>query len=330
MKKAIYAVMMLVLASSLLFAQGAKDPDLAASFMVKPETEVRVAALKGPTAMGLSDLIDRSQAGALNGNRYSFQLEGAVDAVTPLVVKGDVDFAALPANLAAVLYKNTSGKVQVVGINTLGVLYIVENGSSVSSVEDLRGKTIYSAGKGATPEYALNYILGSNGLEIGKDVFIEWKSEHAECVAALAADSDAVAMLPQPFATTAMMKNSSMRTALDLNKLWEEKVGSVLITGVTVVRREFAENNPDALKAFLEDYAASVNTVNTDNARGAKLVGGLGIVPEQVALKALPFCNITLITGEEMKEALSNYLSILFEQNPKSVGGALPGEDFYL
>ena len=290
--------------------------------------EVDVAALRGPTSMGLVKLMEESENG-LTDNSYSFTLEGAPDAIVPLLVKGDIDAAAIPGNLASVLYNNTKGQIEVIAINTLGVLYIVENGDSIQSVDDLRGRTIYSAGKGSTPEYALQYILSSNGLEVGKDVFIEWKSEHAECVAALKADKNGCAMLPQPFAATAMMQDGNIRIALDLNDLWEEQVGSVLITGVTVVRKDFASENPETLQAFMEDYASSVEYVQCDVPGAATLIGKYGIVPEKAALAALPYCRISFITGEEMKEALSEYLSILYDANPKSVGGALPDNGFY-
>ena len=291
--------------------------------------DVSVAALRGPTSMGMVWLMNESEKGDVDGNSYSFQLEGAADALVPLVVRGDVDIAAIPGNLASVLYNNTDGRVEVIGINTLGVLYIVAHDDSVASVDDLRGRTIYSAGKGATPEYALQYVLASNGLEVGRDVFIEWKSEHAECVAALRSDPDGVAMLPQPFATTAMMSDPSIRIAIDLNDLWEEKVGSVLITGVTVANKAWAEENPEALQAFLGSYRESIEYANSDIQGAAALIGKYGIVPEKVAAAALPYCQVTLITGDEMKTALSEYLAILFGQNPKSVGGALPADDFY-
>lgn len=290
--------------------------------------EVDVAALRGPTSMGLVKLMEESENG-FTDNSYSFTLEGAPDAIVPLLVKGDIDAAAIPGNLASVLYNNTKGQIEVIAINTLGVLYIVENGDSIQSVDDLRGRTIYSAGKGSTPKYALQYILSSNGLEVGKDVFIEWKSEHAECVAALKADKNGCAMLPQPFAATAMMQDGNIRIALDLNDLWEEKVGSVLITGVTVVRKDFASENPETLQAFMEDYASSVEYAQCDVPGAAALIGKYGIVPEKAALAALPYCRISFITGEEMKEALSEYLSILYDANPKSVGGALPDDGFY-
>ena len=221
----------------------------------------------------------------------------------------------------------------MLAINTLGVLYIVDTDDSVHSVSDLRGRTLYASGKGATPEYALNAILAGNGLDPEKDVTIEWKSEHAECLASLLAGGGA-ALLPQPFVTTAQMKNEGVRVALDLTAEWDAlqkdaEAPSALLTGVVVVRRAFAEEHPDAVNAFLNDYAESVAFVNSNVEAAAELIGKYEIVPAAVAARALPACNITFIEGEEMQEKLSGYLSVLFSQNPKAVGGKLPGDDFY-
>ena len=291
--------------------------------------EINVTALRGPTAMGMVKLMKDSESGEINGNDYNFKIEGAIDAVTPALVRGTTDIAAVPANVSSVLYNNTDGGVRVLAINTLGVLYIAEKGDSIHSVEDLRGKTIYSSGNGATPEYALRFVLESAGLEIGKDVFIEWRSEHAECVAALESSENAVAMLPQPFLTSALVSNPEIRVALDLNDLWMEAMGTELITGVVVARSDFLSENEDAVRAFLSSYSDSVDFVNGNIDEGARLVGEYGIVGEAVAKKAIPGCNITCITGEEMKNALSNYLEVLYSMNPKSVGGSLPDESYY-
>ena len=291
--------------------------------------EINVTALRGPTAMGMVKLMKDSESGSVNGNDYDFTIEGAIDAVTPAIVRGSTDIAAVPANVSSVLYNNTDGGIEVLAINTLGVLYIAEKGDSVHSVEDLRGKTIYSSGNGATPEYALRFVLESAGLEIGRDVFIEWRSEHAECVAALEANDGAVAMLPQPFLTSALLSDSSIRVALDLNDLWMEAMGTELITGVVIARTSFIEENEDEVRAFLSSYGDSVDFVNGNISEGAALVGEYGIIGEKVANLAIPGCNITLITGEEMKAAMSNYLGVLYSMNPKSVGGALPNEDYY-
>lgn len=265
---------------------------------------------------------------------FTFTIAASADEITPKLIQGELDIAAVPANLASVLYNNTEGKLQVLAINTLGVLYLVESGDTVHSVEDLRGKTIYSSGKGSTPEYALSYLLSQNGIDPEQDVSIQWKSEHSECVAALAAEENAIAMLPQPFVTTAQAKNEGIRVALDLNEEWEKLSSegdqkATLITGVVVARKEFTEEHPALVQQFLKEYEASVDYVNSDTEGAAALVGSYDIVPEAVAKKALPECNITFVAGAELKEKLSGYLQVLFDQNPKAIGGKLPGDDFY-
>ncbi|MBR5088656.1 MAG: ABC transporter substrate-binding protein [Ruminiclostridium sp.] len=291
-----------------------------------PDT-VRVAALKGPTAMGMIKLMDDSDND--DESIYDFEIFAAPDELTPLVIKGDIDIACIPANLASVLYNKTEGAVEVLAVNTLGVLYIVENGGeTVNSVEDLKGKTLYASGQGSTPEYALNYILSQNG--IADEVNIEWKTEHAECLTALTENPGSVALLPQPFVTTAMIKNEGIRVALDLNAEWDKlDNGSSLITGVVVGRKEFIESYPAVINEFLAGYDASVGYVNSDTDGAAALIGKYDIVPEAVAKKALPACNIVFIDGTEMKEKLSGYLQVLFDSDPKSVGGKTPAEDFY-
>lgn len=291
-----------------------------------------VAALKGPTAMGMVKMM--SDDAQNDQPTFDFNIYASADEITPKLVQGELDIAAVPANLASVLYNNTEGQVQVLAINTLGVLYIVENGDTVQSVEDLRGKTIYASGKGNTPEYALRYLLEGNGIDPDADVTIEWKSEHSECVAALAADPAGIAMLPQPFVTTAQAQNENLRVALDITEEWDklaEESGSdaALLTGVVVARKEFVEQNPQLVGTFLSLYEKSVAYANEEVEETAKLIGEYDIVPEAVAAKALPECNITFIEGGEMKAKLSAYLQTLMDQNPKAIGGAMPGDDFY-
>ena len=298
------------------------------------EDAVTIMALKGPTAMGMVSFMKQSDQGEITDEEYKFQIAASPDEVTPAIVQGTADIAAVPANLASVLYQKTDGGVQVLTINTLGVLYLVENGTQIQDISDLKGKTIYASGKGATPEYALNYILKENGLTPGEDVQIEWKSEHTECVVALTEHTDAIALLPQPFVTTAQSKNESLRVALDLTEEWDsiqEKNGgnSSLVTGVTVVRTEFALEYPEIVEDFLERYQESADYVNAHTEEAAELIGDYDIVPEAIAKKALPACNIVYIGGSEMKEKLSGYLEVLEQENPQSVGGALPEDDFY-
>ena len=307
---------------------------LCAGTNVLAEDSVTVLALKGPTAMGMVSLMDQADQGEITDENYNFQIVASPDEVTPAIAQGTADIAAVPANLASVLYQKTDGGVQALTINTLGVLYLVENGDQIQSISDLKGKTIYASGKGATPEYALNYILKENGLTPGEDVQIEWKSEHTECVAALAEHEDAIALLPQPFVTTAQSKNDSLRVALDLTEEWDNLQkgnggNSSLVTGVTVVRTEFAQEHPDIVEDFMERYQESVTFVNDHTEEAAKLIGDYDIVPEEIAKKALPECNIVYIDGAEMKEKLSGYLEVLEQENPQAVGGALPADEFY-
>lgn len=286
------------------------------------QSPVRVAALKGPTAMGLVKLMDDSK----DGDAYAFTLAASPDALVPAIAKGEVDMACLPVNLAAILYQNTKGAIRVTNINTLGVIYILEKGEEVKSLSDLSGRKIYASGKASTPEYTLTYLLEKAGV---KDVEVDWKAEHSEALAAFLTDPAGLAMLPQPFVTVAQTKNESIHIALDLTREWEAVTGDTMVTGVTVARTEFLENNPEAAAQFLKDYEASVAYVNANTWKAAALIGGFDIVAAPVAEKALPYCNITFIAGADMEKALTSFYQMLYDQNPKSVGGQVPDAAFY-
>jgi len=293
-----------------------------------PKTVIRVGGLTGPTSMGLVKVMadDENNNAA---NDYEFTIVGSADELTPKLIQGQLDAAAIPANLAAVLYKNTNGALQIAAVNTLGVLYIVEKGETVNALDDLKGKTIYATGKGSVPEYNLRYILLQNGINPDKDITIEWKSEPAEVVALLSAKGG-VAMLPQPYVTIAKGSVEGLRTVLDLTGEWEKlNNGSLPITGVLVVRRDFAEANPQAMEAFLAEYKASAEFVNANTGDAAADIEKFGIFKAAVAEKAIPFCNITFLSGSEMKNAIKGYLEVLFGQNPASVGGVMPDDNFY-
>lgn len=290
------------------------------------QQDVKIMALKGPTAMGLVHMMEEAKQGKISSNNYHFQIGKAVDEVSPLVAKGEVDIATVPANLSSVLYKNTNKEVKVLGINTLGVLYLVEMGNTINKIDDLKGRTIYASGKGATPEYSLRYLLKKNNIQ---DVKIEWKSEHTEVVQALLKDPKGVALLPEPFVTVASMKQKKIHVALDINAEWQKAEGMPLITGVVIARKDWAEKHPDVVKDFLKYYKESVDFSASHIDETAKLIDQYNIVKEQVAKKALPKCHITLITGNDLKKQLQSYLNILYQQNPKAVGGSLPSDDFY-
>ena len=294
-------------------------------------TVIHVASLKGPTTMGMVKLIHDNESGE-SLNEYDFAIEGAADAIAPALLKqGALDIALVPCNVASVWYNNSNGAVQVAAINTLGVLYVLEAGDTIQSVEDLKGKTIYSTGQGATPEYALNYVLKGNGLDPETDVNVEFLTEATEVANAMLNDKATVAVLPQPYVTGVLAQNSDVRVALSLSDEWDKiDETSAMITGVVLVRKEFAEENPEAVAAFLEEYRASTEYVNENPAEAAVWIAELEIVAKApIAEKAIPACNIVCITGEEMQEKIGGYLTALYEQNPAAVGGTLPDEAFY-
>ena len=347
-KKVLSAVLALAMAASLAACGGAaavsstepaSEPAATEAPAETTETAaesagIRIAGLKGPTTMGLVNLIAQAEAGQ-TAQDYAFTMYGAADELVPLLVKGELDAAAIPANLAATLYQKTGGALEVACINTLGVLYVVELGNNIQSVEDLKGATIVTTGKGTTPEYVLRYVLSQNGIDPDKDVTIEYLSEATEVAARLTAPSTdsrtIVAMLPQPFVTSVVAQSEGgVRVALDMNEEWQKVAGSRLVTGVTVVRKEFAEANPDVMAQLMTDYAASVESVTADLSGTAALCEQYGVVAKAaLAEKALPSCNIVFETGDEMKTDLTAYLQVLYDADPASVGGALPGEDFY-
>lgn len=292
---------------------------------------VRIGSLKGPTSLGILFMMEEAEQGRTDCE-YEFRMAAGADELLPLLVKGELDIALVPANVAAVLYRKTEGGVTVIDINTLGVLYLVTGSTEITGVPDLKGHTIYLTGKGATPEASLKFILQKSGLT-EDDYKLEYKSEAAEVAAVLAQNPDAIGLLPQPFATAALMQNENLRIALDMSAVWEslqEEEGGAMVTGVTVVRNEFLQERRESVETFLEQHRDSVAAINADPEAGAALAVEAGIVAEEpVAVQAIPRCNLVCVTGEEMKSALSAYLDVLAEFDAELVGGGLPEEDFY-
>lgn len=299
------------------------------SKMTKEDTmEYQVAVLKGPTGIGFVKAWDDSE-NSKTLNTYNCTAYGTADEITAGIIKGDIDLAAVPCNLASVLYQKTGGKIKIAAINTLGVLYILSTSDEIKSVEDLKGKTIYTTGQGTTPEYTLNYILKQNHLTPGEDVTIEYKSEAAEVAALMSESDDVIAMLPQPYVTTVLQKNENMKIVLDMTKEWNQVSDETLVTGVVIARDEVIEKNEKAFEQFLTDYENSVQFATENLEETAKMADSYDIIKEAVAKQAIPYCNICFIKGDEMKSTVKAFLGVLYEANPQSVGGEEPDDDFY-
>lgn len=287
------------------------------------DTEIRIAALKGPTGMGMVKLADKQ-----NYPNYTVSIEASPDALNPRIISGEVDVAAVPVNLASVLYNKLDGDISVLAVSTLGVLYVVEAGSEVNSVADLAGKTVYATGQGATPEYILNYLLDKNG--VAGSVEVNYVGEHAALATMLANGSAEIGMLPEPNVTSTLAGNDNLRIALNLTEEWNKVCSTELVQGVVIARKSFVNEHLEAIEQFLREYEKSSAFVNENIDEAAKLIVDAGILGNvEIAKKAIPNCNISFSKGEAMHKAVEGMLAVLFEANPKSIGGKLPDKDFY-
>lgn len=312
-------IVTMITAAVMLFSLAA----LAACSKKQDDTEIRIAALKGPTGMGMVKLADKQ-----NYPNYTVSIEASPDALNPRIISGEVDVAAVPVNLASVLYNKLDGDISVLAVSTLGVLYVVEAGSEMNSVADLAGKTVYATGQGATPEYILNYLLDKNG--VAGSVEVNYVGEHAALATMLADGSAEIGMLPEPNVTSTLAGNDNLRIALNLTEEWNKVCSTELVQGVVIARKSFVNEHPEAIEQFLREYEKSSAFVNENIDEAAKLIVDVGILGNvEIAKKAIPNCNISFSKGEAMHKAVEGMLAVLFEANPKSIGGKLPDKDFY-
>ncbi len=312
-------IVAMITAAVMLFSLAA----FAACSKKQDDTEIRIAALKGPTGMGMVKLADKQ-----NYPNYTVSIEASPDALNPRIISGEVDVAAVPVNLASVLYNKLDGDISVLAVSTLGVLYVVEAGSKVNSVADLAGKTVYATRQGATPEYILNYLLDKNG--VAGSVEVNYVGEHAALATMLANGSAEIGMLPEPNVTSTLTGNDNLHIALNLTEEWNKVCSTELVQGVVIARKSFVNEHPEAIEQFLREYEKSSAFVNENIDEAAKLIVDAGILGNvEIAKKAIPNCNISFSKGEAMHKAVEGMLAVLFEANPKSIGGKLPDKDFY-
>ena len=335
--KKVRAIVSLLLALTLALSltacggQANSEPEQPETQEEQTAAEINLYVLSGPTGIGAMNLWAASDAGETK-NTYHITMPGANDEVVAALSKGDADIAAVATNLAATLYNKTDGGVTVLAVNTLGVLSLLSNGQEVNAVSDLKGKTIYAPGQGANPEYILRYVLTGNGLDPDKDVTLRFVGEGSELLTVWQSDPEAVILAPQPVATSILMQNENARTLFDMTEEWDKIAGgdSTLMMGCVIVRNEFLQANPGAVELLLQEYAASIEKAQFDVEGTAALCEQYGLIPKAaLAQKAIPSCGLTFVTGAEMKTGLSGYLQVMFDANPKSVGGALPGDGFY-
>jgi NitT/TauT family transport system substrate-binding protein len=308
-------------------------PTVSTSIPYNDRAQMRVATIQGPSGIGMVQLMEQNEKQS-SRNRYSFTVEPSAQNIASMVISGQVDVACVPTNLAATLYNKMSGGARLIALNTLGVLYIVENGNTVSRIEDLRGKTLHVSGQGSIPQYAIEYILAAYSLS--GEVNVVYYADHDELAALAAAGKTVLSMLPEPKVTAALSQNASLRIAVDITRAWADAAkkngdtGSVLTMGGVVVRTDYLQAHPEAVKAFLAEYKISVDFISANIAAGSVLVEKFGIMPKAaVAAKAIPNCNIVFIQGAEMASSIRKLYDVLFASNPQSIGGLVPKDDFY-
>lgn len=291
---------------------------------------IRLAGLKGPTSMGMAKMLDDNDRGNTK-NTYEFTMAPTGDELVPKILQGELDILAVPSNLGAVLYNSSEGGVQMLAANMLGAIYVLEkDGEAIGSIEDLKGQTVYTVGKGSTPQFLLAYLLEQHGLTMGEDVAVEWRDDPTEIVGLLSVGTASICMLPQPFVNVAQTQVENLRIALDMNAEWDAlDNGSQLITAGLIARSEFVEEHPEQIADFLDELAASTDWINANVEDAAQLIEKYDIVPAAIAEAALPLCNIVCIVGKEMKTSTEAYFQVLYDQNPEAVGGAMPEDDFY-
>ncbi len=312
-------------------APSGDETNLPDEVVIDYDTEFNITVISGTTGMGFANMMTENN----NGNgafKYNFDIVTAADIASSAIISGSADIAAVPTNLAAVLYNKTNGGIKALAVNTLGVLYLIENGEGITDTSGLAGKTIYCCQQGANPEYITSYILEQNGYEVGKDVFLDFTYNAPDDLAnALIAGEVDLAVLPEPKVTTTLMKNDSLRVALNFTEEWEKvSGGQPLPQGCIIARNEFIEAHPNEVNAFLEEYKKSVDFVNESPEEASAMIAELKIIPNaQIALKAIPGCNIAYLDGEEMASAMSSFFTVLHSKNSKAVGGMLPDENIF-
>ena len=330
MKRFLSVLLALAMVLSLA-ACGQQDVVVGVEQAEREAMDVNVYVLSGPTGIGAMNLWEQFDAGE-TFDRYHFTMPGSNDEVVAAISNGTADIACVATNLAATLYNKTNAGVICLAVNTLGVLHLLVNGATVDSIADLAGRTIYLPGQGANPEYILRYILSENGLDSDSDVMLSFVGEGSELLTVWQREPDAVILAPQPVATSLLMQYDSAAEAFDMTEEWDKVSGgdSTLMMGCVIARKDFCAQYPETVADFMDAYAASIELAQTDVSGTAALCEKYGLIPKAaLAEKAIPACGVTYVDGDEMRAQLAGYLQVMFDADPKSVGGKLPGDDFY-
>ena len=292
-------------------------------------SEIRIAGLKGPTSIGMLELIH--DAPVLDGTATKFEIVTTPDLMVSRILSGSTDVAFLPINLAANLY--AKGVPIVLAATTGdGVIYLVTSLPGITTIRDLAGRKVYNAERGSTPEFVLDYLLERNGIDPVNGLTVDYSFSHIELAQQIAAGRIDTAVLPEPFATMAMAQNPKLHIAIDLQKAWEQAVGSSspYPTSAMVVRRSVAEQHPALVSALLGAERQSIDWVNANPQEAGALAEKYIGLPAAIVARAMPRLNLRFVSAQASKTEVDRFLRILSSFSPASVGGKLPDAHFYL
>ncbi|MBF8983950.1 ABC transporter substrate-binding protein [Lutibacter sp. B2] len=291
---------------------------------------VNIAGLKGPTSIGMIKMFEEKPL--LGENLESeYEVAQSPDILVSKLLSKEVDFAALPTNVAAKLYNKKVG-YELVAVNTWGVLYIMTQDEDIKDWNDLKGKHINAIAKGSTPDIVFRYLLEKHGLNPETDVTLDYTLGHIELAQSMVAGKVKIALLPEPFVTMVKMKNKEASIAMNIQDEWKNTLGveNAFPQGCLVVRKEFAQKQPDAVERFLEEYKKSIDWVNENKEEAGVLVEKYGIgMKAKMAEMAIPRCNISFKDAKNAKKSVEDYFKVIYDFSPKDIGGKLPDEDFY-
>lgn len=287
------------------------------------ESKTRIAVLDGIDVLGTAKIkLSRDYA-------YTVTTCGSAEEIMNTVTEGKADLAALPLDLAAKLYNSTNGGVKIIAVNVLGAVHLLTGDSGVTSLADIKGKTVYATGKGGYCEYFINAVLTQNGIDPEKDVKIEYKEQDE--LAALALDGTAkLCFVPEPYATRIVRENKEMKRLVDLNGLWEKSTGTKPVQSVVIARTEYIEKNPEYIETFLFHNEVSLNYLSSEDNQGINFLSENGYFSSfDLAAATVSASNLVFMKGEDMKPLIKGTFEAFYAVDPASVGGAIPDDGIF-
>lgn len=297
---------------------------------IENDVAIRIGVLRGPNGMGMSYLMEENSLDAYETS-YQISFLASADKLATRFTRGDLEFATLPTTVAANLYKETNGEIQLLGVNMLGGFYLVENGTSIQTISDLKNLELSSSSRPATAQYVLEHLLEANAIEENEQPKVNYVVDNLKLSSAIVSGEIDIAMLPEPFLSTLLQRNKGLRVALDLSEEWQDVYGdSILPMGCLVVNKEFALKNPESIARFIQHYKTSVEYVNKNQKEAGLLIEKHKLLNNaRQATNSIDRSQITWIDASEVQEDVLKYLEIFLESDKNIIGGEVPDEEFF-